>query len=56
MTLALVRCSIKAEQGGTVSGRARVYIILVSWEGGSHAVLFGQYMWLLGVVTGWGII
>ena len=38
MTLALVRCGIEADQGGTVSARVRVR--LVSWEGGSHAVLF----------------
>ena len=38
MTLVLVRCSIKANQGGTVSARVRVR--LVRWEGGSHSVLF----------------
>ena len=38
MTLVLVRCSIEADQQGTVSARARVS--LVSWEWGSHAVLF----------------
>ena len=38
MTLPLVRCSIEADQGGTVSARVRVR--LVSWEEGSHAVLF----------------
>ena len=38
MALALVRCSIEADQGGTPHARARVS--LVSWEGGSHAVLF----------------
>ena len=38
MTLALVRCSIEADQGGTLHARARVS--LVSWEGRSHAVLF----------------
>ena len=38
MALALVRCSIEADQGGTVYARARVS--LVSWEGGSHVVLF----------------
>ena len=38
MTLALVRYSIEVDQGGTVSARARVS--LISWEGGSHAVLF----------------
>ena len=35
---ALVRCSIKADQGGTPHARARVS--LVSWEGESHALLF----------------
>ena len=35
MALALVRCSIEADQGGTPHARARV-----SLEGGSHAVLF----------------
>ena len=38
MALALVRCSIEADQGGTLYVRARVS--LVSWEGVSHAVLF----------------
>ena len=38
MALALVCCNIKADQGGTLHARARVS--LVSWEGGSHAVLF----------------
>ena len=38
MALALVRCSIEADQGGTPHARARVS--LVSWEGGSHALLF----------------
>ena len=38
MALALVRCSIKVDQGGTLYAKARVS--LVSWEGGSHAVLF----------------
>ena len=38
MTLVLVRCSIEADQQGAVSARARVS--LVSWEWGSHAVLF----------------
>ena len=37
MALALVRCSIEADQGGTPHARARVY--LVSWEGRSHALL-----------------
>ena len=31
MALALIRCSIKADQGGTLYARARVS--LVSWEG-----------------------
>ena len=38
MTLVLVRCSIETDQQGAVSARARVS--LVSWEWGSHAVLF----------------
>ena len=38
MALALVRCSIEANREGTPYARARVR--LVSWEGGSHAVLF----------------
>ena len=38
MALALVRRSIEADQGGTPHARARVS--LVSWEGGSHALLF----------------
>ena len=38
MALALVRCSIEADQGGTPHVRARVS--LVSWEGRSHALLF----------------
>ena len=38
MALALVRCSIEAEQGGTPHARARVS--LVSWEERSHALLF----------------
>ena len=38
MALALVRCSIEVDQGGTPHARARVS--LVSWEGGSHALLF----------------
>ena len=38
MALALVRCSIEADQGGTP--HAKVRVSLVSWEGGSHAVLF----------------
>ena len=38
MALALVRCSIEAEQGGTPYARARVS--LVGWEGRSHALLF----------------
>ena len=38
MAWALVRCSIEADQGGTLYARARVS--LVSWEGRSHAVLF----------------
>ena len=44
MALALVRCSIKADQGGTPHTRARVS--LISWEGRSHALLF---MVLLGL-------
>ena len=38
MAVALVRCSIEADQGGTPHARARVS--LVSWEGRSHALLF----------------
>ena len=38
MALALVRCSIEADQGGTPHARAR--LSLVSWEGRSHALLF----------------
>ena len=38
MALALVRCSIEADQGWTPHARARVS--LVSWEGRSHALLF----------------
>ena len=38
MSLALVRCSIEADQGGTPNARARVS--LVSWNGRSHALLF----------------
>ena len=38
MALALVRCSIEADQGGTLHARARAS--LVSWEGGSHVVFF----------------
>ena len=38
MALALVRCSIEADKGGTPHARARVS--LVSWEGRSHALLF----------------
>ena len=38
MALALVRCNIEADQGGTPHARARVS--LVSWEGRSHALLF----------------
>ena len=38
MALALVRCSIEADHGGTPHSRARVS--LVSWEGRSHALLF----------------
>ena len=38
MTLVLVRCSIEANQGETMYARARVS--LVSWDGGSHVVLF----------------
>ena len=38
MALALVHCSIEADQGGTPHARARVN--LVSWEGRSHALLF----------------
>ena len=37
MALGLVRCSIEADQGGTLYARARVS--LVSWEGRSHALL-----------------
>ena len=40
ITLALVRCSIEADQGSTYMVSARVRVYLVSWEGGSHAVLF----------------
>ena len=41
MSLALVRCSIEANQGGrdTVC-QASARVSLVSWEGGSHVVLF----------------
>ena len=48
MTLALVRCSIEADQGlrGTLYARARVS--LVSWEGGSHVVFFMVLLGLLG--------
>ena len=35
MALVVVRCSIEADQGGTLYARARV-----SWEGRSHALLF----------------
>ena len=45
MALALARCSIKADQGGTLHARAS----LVSWEGGSHAVLFMVPLGPLGV-------
>ena len=38
MALALGRCSIEADEGGTPHARAR--IDLVSWEGRSHAFLF----------------
>ena len=38
MALALVRCSIETDQGGTLHARARVSS--VSWEGGSHVMLF----------------
>ena len=38
MALALVRCSIEADQGGSLHARAG--LSLVSWEGGSHAALF----------------
>ena len=38
MALALVRRSIKVDQGGISHARARVS--LVSWEGRSHALLF----------------
>ena len=38
MALALVRCSIETDQGGTPYARARVS--LVSWEGRSDALLF----------------
>ena len=41
MALALVRCSIEADQGGTPHARARV-----SWKERSHALLF---MVLLGL-------
>ena len=44
MALALVCCSIEADQGGTPHARARVS--LVSWEGRSHTLLF---MVLLGL-------
>ena len=44
MALALVCCSIEADQGGILHARARVS--LVSWEGRSHALLF---MVLLGL-------
>ena len=37
MALALVRCSIEADHGGTPHARARVSS--VSWEGRSHALL-----------------
>ena len=47
MALVVVRCSIEANQGGTVYARARVSLVsLVSWEGRSHALLF---MVLLGL-------
>ena len=38
MALALVRCSIEADQGGTPHARAKVS--LVSWEGRNQALLF----------------
>ena len=38
MALALVRCSIKDDQGGIPHARARVS--LISWKGRSHALLF----------------
>ena len=38
MALALVCCSIEANQRGTVYDRARVN--LVSWEEGSHTMFF----------------
>ena len=38
MALALVRCSIEADQGGTP--HATVRVSLVSWKGRSHALLF----------------
>ena len=38
MALALVHCSIEANWGGTP--HARIRVSLVSWEGGSHSLLF----------------
>ena len=38
MALALVRCSIEGNQGGTLHARTKVS--LVSWDGESHVVLF----------------
>ena len=43
MALALVRCSIEADQGRTPHARARVS--LVSWEGRSHVVLRVRGPW-----------
>ena len=40
MALALVRCSIEADQGGTPHARARVS--LVSWEGGKSCIVYGS--------------
>ena len=38
MALALVCCSIEADQGGTPRARARVSLVI--WEGRSHSFLF----------------
>ena len=46
MTLVLVRCSIKVDQGGTVPARVRVTLIIC--EGRSHAVLIAMFMVPLG--------
>ena len=46
MTLAMVHCSIKMDQGGMVP--ARVRISLVSWDWGSHVVLIVTFMVPLG--------